>query len=174
MKPQQKTKAGDIIKVPFGEGRHTYGRILVEGSFAFYDCSTKSDRHDYIELITSDILFVAQVDIFALKEGYWTVVANIPLERNLSTYYPRYFNPAPHKIANINFYDIYRIEIEDAIEKDWIKTGRIQLDGIHGRVHIESRIKDYYEGRRNEFNRRSIAVFKKHIRHSGIKDDDSS
>ena len=140
MKRKIKVQPGDLIKVPYKPGFHTYARILVENSYAFYDCISKIDRNDYDNIIKSEILFTAYVDVFALKEGYWTIVANVPLEGNLKSFYPRYFNPAPMNIENVNFYNVYKSEIENAIEKDWIKTGKIQLDGIHGRIHIESRI----------------------------------
>lgn len=163
MTKRRKLKAGDLIKIPFKEGYHTYGRILVEGSCAFYDCSSTIDRNDFETIIASDILFVTHVFISTINEGNWTVVTNIPLDENLSKYYPRYFNPAPQSIENINFYDIYKNEIEDAIEKDWIKTGRIQLDGVHKHFHIAARIRDYYNGKRNEGNRGDIWLFKKMV-----------
>lgn len=138
----QTAKVGDIIKIPFSNGTHTYGRILIEGSYAIYDCPSSFDRDDYDNIIKSDILFTAHVNIFAIKEGYWKVIKNIPLEDKLKNFYPRYFNPAPTNPVNFNFYEVYKDEIEGAIKKDWIKTGKIQLDGIYGRVHIEKRIED--------------------------------
>jgi hypothetical protein len=103
---------------------------------------------------------MAWVDVFGLKEGWWSIVGNIPLEGRLENFYPRYFNPSPTDPANINFYQVYKSEIEDAIKNDWIGDGKTQLGGLHGRVHIESRLTDYYAGRRNQFNRRIIYLFK--------------
>lgn len=158
-----RVQPGDLIKIPYKEGMHTYGRIIVEGSYAIYDCPSAIENNDYENIINSDILFIARVDVFAIKESYWTVVKNIPLEERLKNFYPRYFNPVPTNSANVNFYEAYKSEIEEAIKKDWIKTGRMQLDGIHGRVHVESRINDYYESKRNKYNKANIEVFKKYI-----------
>lgn len=152
---------GDLIKIPYKQGWHTYGRLLVDKSYAIYDCPSEEDRKDYNNIIQSDILFTAQVDVFAVKEGYWKKIVNIPLEDKLKNFYPRYFNPSPTSMESRNFYEVYKDEIEDAIRKDWIKTGKIQLAGIHGRIHIESRINDYYNGIRNEYNERNITLFKK-------------
>lgn len=154
-------KVGDLIKIPFNDTKHTYGRILTDGSYAIYDCSCTSDIEDHNNIIKSDILFAAHVDIFAVKEGYWTVIKNIPLEDSLINFHPLYFNPVPTNPVNFNFYQVYRDEIEKAIKSDWIKTGKIQLDGIYGRVHIEQRINDYYNGIRNNDNNIRVSFFKK-------------
>ena len=163
MTKSKKEKIGDLIKVPFRQDVWIYARILIEGSYAFYDCLSTIDCTDYEEITKSDILFIAHVEIFAIKEGHWTVVTNIPLEEMLTNFYPRYFNPAPMNKENVNFYEVYKDEIEEAIKKDWIRTGRIQLDGIYGRVHVEERVNDYYNGKRNEGNRTNIWFFKKYI-----------
>lgn len=161
MKKGIKENTGDLIKVPFKEKLHTYARILLEGSYAIYDCASTTDKSDYDIIIQSDILFIAKVDIFALKEGFWTIVGNLPLEDRLKEFYPRYFNPAPSNPVNIAFYEVYQNDIEAAIKQDWIKTGRLQLDGIHGNVHVETRIRDYYDGKMNEDNKEHIELFKK-------------
>ncbi|MBO9205247.1 MULTISPECIES: Imm26 family immunity protein [Niastella] len=156
-----KLKVGDLIKIPFKEGWHTYGRVLIDESFAFYDCPSKDERIDYDNIIKCDILFTAHVNFSTIKSGYWTKILNIPLEGKLENFYPRYFTPSPTSVENLNFYEVYKEEIEDAIKKDWIKTGKIQLAGTHDRIHVESRINDYYNGVRNVHNERLIALFKK-------------
>ena len=161
MKKKINVQAGDLIKVPFKEKLHTYARVLIEGSYAFYDCPSTADRNDFEVIIQSGILFTARVDIFAVQEGFWTIVANIPLEDRLKNFYPLYFNPAPTNPVNKGFYEVYKDEIENAIKKDWVKTGRLQLDGIHGNVHVESRIRDYYDGKINEGNKANIEIFKR-------------
>ncbi|MGN6618718.1 MAG: Imm26 family immunity protein [Ilyomonas sp.] len=158
-----KVKTGDLIKVPLRQDAWTYARILIEGSYAFYDCLSTTDRADFEQIIKSDILFIAHVDIFAIKDGHWTIVTNIPLEERLAKLHPRYFNPAPMNQENVNFYEVYKNQIEDAIGKDWIKTGRMQLDGLYGQLHIQARINDYYRGKRNEENKANIWFFKKYL-----------
>ena len=168
MKKGITVRPGDLIKIPLKEGVHTYARILVDDSYAILDCPSTTERSDFTSIIQSDILFTAKVDIFGLKEGYWTIVTNIPLEKPLDEFYPRYFNPAPTNPVNLGFYEVYKEEIEDEIKKDWIKTGKIQLDGIYGRIHIESRINAYYDGKRYEDNTAIIFIFKKYL---GLPDE---
>jgi hypothetical protein len=161
MKKKINAKPGDIVKVPLPDGTHTYARILIDDTYAFYDAKTKEDIIDLGKIIQKPILFMAWVDVFGLREGWWTIIGNLPLEGKLKDFYPRYFNSSPTDITYLNFYEVYKDEIEEAIKKDWIGDGKTQMGGLHGRVHIESRIMDYYEGHRNAGNRAVILVFKK-------------
>ncbi len=163
MENRTETTPGDLVKIPFSKGVHTYARILEDGSYAIYDCRSIIERHDYSDIIKSDILFVAQVDVFGVKEGYWSIVQNIPLAGVLRGFYPRYFVPAPTNPSNVSFYNVHKSEIEDATDKDWIKTGKMQLGGMHNRVNVEGRIKDYYDGIRHGWNLAIISVFKKYL-----------
>lgn len=164
-KTNKKGKEGDLIRVPYKPGWHIYARILGEGSYAYYDYKSDKEDTDFREILKSDVLFVAKTDTFIIKEGPWTIVANIPFEDGdkLKGFFPRYFNPNPAAPETLGFYKVYKDEIEDAIAKDWIKTGRMQLETIHGRLHIEERINAYYEGRKYTDNFSIVEVFKKHL-----------
>lgn len=116
-----KVKTGDLIKVPLRQDAWTYARILIEGSYAFYDCLSTTDRADFEQIIKSDILFIAHVDIFAIKDGHWTIVTNIPLEERLAKLHPRYFNPAPMNQENVNFYEVYKTKQRTQSEKIGLK-----------------------------------------------------
>jgi hypothetical protein len=152
---------GDIIKIPLPDGTHTYARILIDESYAFYDCKTAEEISDINAILQSPILFCAMVDIFGIKEGRWTIIGNKPLEGKLENFYPRYFEPAPTNSANVGFYEVYMDEIEEAIKNDWIGDGKLQMGGMNSRVHIEERIMNYYQGKRDEGNRNVMWVFKK-------------
>lgn len=161
MKKVITASSGDLIKIPLPDGTHTYARILIDGSYALYDAKIKEEVSDLYSIVQKPILFIAKVDVFGLKEGKWTIIGNIPLDEKLSNFYPKYFNPLPTTLEYINFYESNRDEIEEAIKKDWIGFNSIQIDGIHGSIHIEKRLMDYYEGKRNVHNRNAIFSFKK-------------
>ncbi len=164
MKKKIEAKPGDIIKIPLPDGSHTYARILVDDSYAFYDCKTMEDITDFEIILKKSILFCAVVDIFAIKERSWTIIGNRPLEGKLKDFYPRYFMPAPTNEANIGFYEVYKDEIEDAIKKDWVVgDSKTQLGGINGREHIEPRIMAYYEGEKSRFTSEGVDFFKKYL-----------
>jgi Immunity protein 26 len=156
-----KNKIGDLIKVPIGNNMHTYARIIVDNSYAFYDCRTSLEIKDFSIILNSEILFFCYVYHLSIEQGGWEKIINLPLEKSLENFYPRYFNPSPTRVENINFYNVYKDEIENAISKDWIKTGKIQLDGIYNFEHVIARINDYYNGNLNENNTNLINSFKK-------------
>jgi hypothetical protein len=162
MQKKTRFRPGDLIQIPFTNQMHTYARVLIDGSCAIYDYPQTEDIVDYSAVLASKILFIVKSNVRALKEGRWKIVDNIPLEENLLSFHPVYFNPSPFNNVDVQFYKHNKIAIEQAIEMDWIGSMSLNLAGIHDYIHVESRIKDYYEGKRNEFNRRTIDNFFKH------------
>ena len=59
-KRQQRT-IGSIIKIDLGNGFHSYGRILPDSAFAFYDCKTKENISDLQRIVSSPILFINSI-----------------------------------------------------------------------------------------------------------------
>src|SRR5689334_5921105 len=66
-------RVGDIVKIPLGDGAHTFAHVLPEASFAVYDsrCLEMSTLGD---LIHRPILFFVAVMHRAVKTGRWQVV----------------------------------------------------------------------------------------------------
>ncbi len=160
---RKKVTAGDLLKIPFKDGVHTYARILGEGSCLIYDCPSTEDRSDFENITKSEILFIARDNGYGVSKGFWPIVANIPLDKDLAMFHPRYFNPAPTNSEDVAFYELNKEEIEDAIRKDWAKTS-LHLNGTHDMVHIESRINDYYDGKVNQYNKGNTDLFKQYLR----------
>src|SRR5271165_3279765 len=149
VKHRKESKPGDLIQIPFNKaGVHTYARTLKDGSCMIYDSPSTVERSDFDNIINSEYLFICHQNGYAIIQGLWPILANLPLGPRLEEFRPRYFNPNPADESNFIFYNLNRAEIEEAIQKDWIKTD-IQLNGTHDMVHVEARISDYYEGRMN-------------------------
>lgn len=170
---KKKNKApieGDILKVPFMEGYHTYARFLHYGDYAFYGCKTpNTESKSPEEIIQSEILFTAHVNDNAFKKDGWEVVGNIPLESHLERFAARYFIPAATNETNITFYKVYRQEILQAIEKDWIGDGKMQMGGIYDPIHIQDRLIAYYTKQKYEDNESSINFFYRDCKFMGIE-----
>lgn len=159
-KKYKKHVEGDIVKVNFTEGYHTYARMLHYGDYAFYDCRTpNSESKSLNEIIQSKILFTAHVNDNAFKEDGWEVIGNLPLEKHLKNFTARYFNPIATNPTNISFYKVYKQEILEAIEKDWIGDVKIQMDGTHDPIHINERLTAYYDKKRYIANDYEIQSF---------------
>ncbi len=108
MKSLTITKSGDLIKIPYSDSAHTSARILIDGSYAIYDCKTSTDISNLESILQKPILFIAWVDVFGLKEGWWTIVGSIPLEGDLKNFYPRFFNASPNNGIDVGFYEVYK------------------------------------------------------------------
>ena len=91
MKKQRRT-LGAFFKVKLDEHFHTYGRILTEASYAFYDCRTDVEIVDLPEIATKPILFITAVNDFGIQSGYWPKIGTLPLEDNLKRN-PLYYMP---------------------------------------------------------------------------------
>ena len=159
MKKKYKEKEGDLIRIPISTTQHVYGRVLIDGTCAIYDFKSDKEEDNYDEVLNAPVLFTAWIHYYAINEANWKFVKNIPLEGALKGFWPRYFNTGVGD-DRLGFYKVYKAEIEDAIKKDWIKTGKIQLDGIYHPNHLIDRINDYYDGIRHLQNFHEIHGFK--------------
>lgn len=140
---RQKRTVGSIIKIDLGSGYHTYGRILPEISFAFYDCKVKEDIADLNKIISLPILFIASVYGDTITKGIWTKVGTLPLEPDLyklpSEFIQDTFNPEKFRIIN------YQLNTETPAKfEDCIGMERVCVWEPHG---IVDRLNDYYENR---------------------------
>lgn len=161
---------GDILKVPFVEGYHTYARALHYSDYAFYDCKTaNTENKSAEEVIQSKIIFTAHVNDNAFGKDGWEVIGNLPLENNLERFAARYFIPAATNETNITFYKMHKQEIQQAIEKDWIGDGRMQMGGIYDPSHIRERLQSYYENGRYVGNQVYMNAFYRDCKLMGIE-----
>jgi Immunity protein 26 len=163
---RKKEKTGDLLRISLGEGRCAFCRVLIDTmDCAIYDFVSNTDTYDLGEIVKSDILFITTVSGAALQSGRWIIVDNIPLEGDkLHNFYPRYFSTAYKPGISENYYKVYGNEIEDCIKKDWIKTGKMQLDGVFDAEHVEQRINDYYNGVRNSYNTWVVIMYKNSLK----------
>jgi hypothetical protein len=80
----QKRTVGDIVKIPLGDGLHSYARVLPEASLAFYDARSSEDL-PIEEVIRRPVLFIIAVMNHAIKKGRWPVVGHIQLNDRLQS-----------------------------------------------------------------------------------------
>ena len=80
---RQKEIPGGIVKIPFDDGWHTYGRILNYGDLAIYDLKTQEDITDLDYIISRPILFKCIVNDNGVKRGKYPIIGIIALETSL-------------------------------------------------------------------------------------------
>lgn len=75
-------RPGELLRVPVGDGAHTYGRFAAASPYvAFYDCRAEAGDPPVLEIVRSSVLFVlATMYAPAVKSGRWTRLPGVPLE----------------------------------------------------------------------------------------------
>ena len=139
----KKRTVGDIVKIPLGDGTHTYAHALQEASFAVYDCRV-AEELAVEQVVNRPVLFFVAVMHHAVKKGRWPIVGHSRLNERLSR--PPTFIQDP---LNKNSFSIY--------ENGEIKpSSRVQCVGLERMAvwepeHVEDRIRDQYAGRTNKW-----------------------
>ena len=142
---RQKEIPGGIVKIPFDDGWHTYGRILNYGDLAIYDLKTQEDITDLDYIISRPILFKCIVNDNGVKGGKYPIIGIIALETSLenSKYY---FGPTPGN----EDYGIYENgNLRKAISKE--ECIGLPVGAVWDPDHISERLKDHYSGVEDKF-----------------------
>lgn len=142
---KQKRIIGNIVKIPLGEGVHTYARTLKEASFAIYDARTKEEITNFQALIKKPILFVVAVYNDAITSHRWENIFFIPLEPNLLIL-PKKFIQDPINPNKFRIYDNGRI-----IPASKDECLGLERASVWEPEQVEQRIRDYYAGRPNQW-----------------------
>ncbi len=141
-KRQQRT-IGSIIKIDLGNGFHSYGRILPDSAFAFYDCKTKENISDLQRIVSSPILFIASVYNDVITKGIWIKIGSLSLEQSLLVSPPEFIqdpiHPDKFRIKNYQFNTQTSATFEECIGME-----RASVWEHHA---IVSRLNDYFENR---------------------------
>ena len=77
---RQQERPDLIFKVDLDDTSHTYGRVIDDANYAFYDCLRQGQIKDLDRVVTSPILFITAVYRYAIRKGRWQVVGHRPLE----------------------------------------------------------------------------------------------
>jgi hypothetical protein len=134
---------GDIIRIDFDTGRHTYGQLLTDPCLAVYDLPSEQDVLDLAEVVGRPILFIVAVHDRALARD-WPIVGRTPPDTPLPAV-PEYFmqdmfNPASCKIIDVEG-NIRPVSPEEC--------AGLERAAVWEAVHIAERLRDHYAGRPN-------------------------
>lgn len=149
---QQRT-IGGILKIDLGDGFHTYGRILPDAAYAFYDARTNTEIPDIQKIISKPILFITGVYDDTVTSGRWKKVGKLPIEDNLKVP-PAAFIQDPLNPHQFRIY--YKGEIRSVDKEECLGLERA---AVWEPEHIEERIRDHYAGKPNMYVDRDRKVF---------------
>jgi Immunity protein 26 len=137
-------REGDIVRIDLGNGEWTFGRILPQTVFAFYDCFQCPDD-DIARIVSSRVLFKVPVMGSAVTTGRWKVVGNAPLDLQFARP-PSFFK---QDALDKERYYIDEGEIErPATREECIGVERL---AVWSAEHIEDRLRDWRAGRPNKW-----------------------
>ena len=138
-----KRVVGDIVKIPLGDGWHSYARVLPEASYAFYDTRVNGDD-TFEEIIARPILFFAAVMGYAIKKSRWPIVGHVPSEDQLKAP-PRFIQDALNK-DRFEVYEDGKIRPSTRAE-----CAGLECAAVWDPEHVEDRLRDHYAGRKNKW-----------------------
>lgn len=93
MARKARRKVGDVLAISLGDRTFAFGRVLTEPLVAFYDLR-KDDSPDLRKIISSNVAFTVCVMNYAITDGDWRVVGNVPLDPALKVE-PLFFKKDP-------------------------------------------------------------------------------
>jgi immunity protein 26 of polymorphic toxin system len=142
---RQKETIGAFVRVPIDETYHTYGRIINNLVYAFYDFKTESEIADLDLIEKSNILFKLIIHRSAVTKGYWKIIGVKELPEDLKVPVP-FFRQA---IGNHN--DCWIVIDDDSKKVDPAACVDLERLAVWEHDHVEQRLKDYYNGVRNDY-----------------------
>lgn len=142
---RQKETIGAFVRVPIDETYHTYGRIINNLVYAFYDFRTESEISDFKLIEKSNILFKLIVHRSAVTKGYWKIIGLQELPEDLKI-------PVPFFTQTIgNHNDCSIVTDGNSIKVEPIDCIGLERLAVWEHDHVEQRLKDYYNGVRNNY-----------------------
>jgi len=137
---RQKEVVGAFVRVPIDDTYHTYGRIINDGKYAFYDFRTDQQVVDLDEIEKSNVLFKLLVSEIPVKKGIWKIVGIKELPEDLK-------QPVPLFIQDVGDPKICHLDIKDERKKvspeECIGVERF---AAWSHQHVEQRLADHYNG----------------------------
>jgi hypothetical protein len=139
---RQRRRAGDVVRIDLGAGFHTYARVLLDASFAFYDCRLVGEA-SLPEILASQILFRIAVMNHAVKSGRWPVIGHEPLQGETLILPPKFMqNPIDKTI-----FSNYENGVIPAAPRE---QGRgLERTSVWEPEHVEDRLRAHYAGNVN-------------------------
>lgn len=150
MKRQKKQRfvEGAIVRVPYGDGRHTYAQLIEDPWIRVFDHSSTGEVEDLESIISKPVLFTVAVHTFGITEGRWPILGQAqlrPEDRRLPNQFIQdLFNPSKLRILS-NRPDGPQTERPATVAE----CEGLEAASVWDPEHVERRIADHYAGRTN-------------------------
>lgn len=142
---KQKEILGAFFKVQIDNDYHTYGRIIANYVYAFYDFKTNREESDLTLIEQSKIIFKILVNSKAIKSGEWNIIGVSELPKDLK-------DTVPFFIQEIGDLTTFWIDQNGARERvEYQECIGLECLAVWDQIHVEKRISDYYNGIQNKY-----------------------
>lgn len=141
MKKRLHIKEGDIFSIMLSDNTYCYGRVLKNPYYAFYNLNSKVQIIDLNLIVSSSILFKLAVMNYALKSDNWEIIGNLPLPDSLKEP-PIFYNGGGDDFV-LAFWD------GRTVPSTYEECKDLEMESVWSPEHVESRLEDYYAGRKN-------------------------
>ncbi|QTE36359.1 immunity 26/phosphotriesterase HocA family protein [Mucilaginibacter gossypii] len=137
---RQKEAVGAFFKVPIDHTYHTYGRIIMDNKFAFYDYKTDKDELDLDKIEQAKVLFKILVSEIPIKKGIWKIIGIKELPEDLKEPVPLFIQEIGNpKVCYIDLRgDRRQVSPEECIGVERFAAWSYQ--------NVEQRLADHYNG----------------------------
>ncbi|MFN8395352.1 MAG: immunity 26/phosphotriesterase HocA family protein [Bacteroidia bacterium] len=139
---RQRFTPGAIVRIPFGDGYHTYGRLLVSPFIEVYDLETNEELSDLEAIVARPVLFTINVHKSAITRSDWRIIGKLPYDEKNAVLPLQFWqdssDPSKCKLKD-RFDNFYPAKIEDCRGLE-----RIACWEAH---HVEERLRDHYSGK---------------------------
>jgi hypothetical protein len=136
-------KIGHVYRIPLEEGVYTYGQIVNDTNYVFFDYKDDGVNTDISKILASKVLFKITVDRYIFSKGYWEIIGTYPVDSLLTSYDNKFIYDSFKKQ-----YTIFKDGIGQ-IPATWEEIKDLECLASWGCFWVEQRLKDHFAGRPN-------------------------
>ena len=143
---KQRITEGAILEIKIENHYYVYAQILTKGlGYAFFDFKSTQRLADFTVLKDTKILFIVMVYSDVITQGRWFKVGKLPIREGLVVQ-PMKFIQDSLNLEKFELYNPNNGEITPATKQEVLG---LECAAVWEAEHVESRIRDYYEGKLN-------------------------
>lgn len=131
-----KLREGDVFRLPLGDGRYAFGRVLTENERAFYRFTSDLKRPPLESIVQSQVLFVVGSTDDGFASRKWFVIGNRPIEERLRGPIRFY-----HQAVGDDYCTVFNIwDPGHEVRKPASECGNYEQWGAWSAVHCRDRV----------------------------------
>ena len=142
MMKKQKITVGAILEIDIDNQYYVYAQIIEKGGYAFFDYQSKNHLKDFTALQQVPILFIVGVYNDVVTKGHWVKVGKLELRPDLKVQPMQYIQDPLH----LSHFELYNPNTGEMTPCGKEECEGLEYAAIWEAVHVESRIRDYYNG----------------------------